>query len=484
MQPIDRLRAVASRSPLPHPFPHRRRKRCRKRRRRVAPPVGTQPRMNPYKRMRPASGSAPLTTYPCRGFLALRLGWRQSVHVLLIALLSATTTPPSTEALNAIKSKTFLSPAISLSPGSVSDKWYLDIAFPRGHLALKSFNGEVVDEHGVPVPLHETYLHHWVVEPYYVPKGNTDAHDDLSKIIPARNSGVCKDTMGQYYGLGSETRRTSTWVPDPYGIEIGDPEAAPEGYEERWLLNVHAIDTRGVVDKLACTECRCDLYNVTVDKEGRRIPEGYPGGFHCCYDGTQCELKDGFVVETRKVFLRYTVMWLDWSDSLLPVRIYIFDVTDRALLEGKSETACKRTGPKNDCVHVEATKQILPRGGVIVFGVAHQHSGGIGSSLHGEDGRLLCESMATYGEGKEAGDEAGYIVGMSTCYPKPGTVTVRDGEALTVVSNYSSERPHTGVMGLFYILVAEHRQLPVAAGKQPGLCFSFPVPCKLAAPPS
>ena len=91
--------------------------------------------------------------------------------------------------------------------------------------------------------------------------------------------------------------------------------------------------------------------------------------------------------------------------------------------------------------------------------------------------------MATYGEGQEAGNEAGYIVGMSTCYPKPGSVTVRDGEVLTVVSNYSSERQHTGVMGLFYILVAEHKKqqqqqlLPAAAGK-PGLCFSFPVSCE------
>ncbi|KAF8758129.1 hypothetical protein HU200_010644 [Digitaria exilis] len=418
--------------------------------------------------------------------------------VLLIALLSTTTTP--SEAFNVrghlLKSKTFLSPAISLSPGSVSNKWYFDIPFPRGHLALKSFNGEVVDEHGVPVPLHETYLHHWVVEPYYAPKNDVAGHN-RSKVIPARNSGVCTTTLGQYYGLGSETRHTATWVPDPYGIEIGDPEAPPEGYVERWLLNVHAIDTRGVVDKLACTECRCDLYNVTVDEYGRRIQEDYTGGLRCCYDETQCKLKEGFVADgqKRKLFLRYTVMWLEWSEAVLPVKIYIFDVTDRALMEGKSEPACKveyqveecssENRAKNDCVHVQATKQILPRGGDIVFGVAHQHSGGIGSSLHGEDGRLLCESMATYGEGKKAGDEEGYIVGMSTCYPKPGSVTVRDGEALTVVSNYSSERPHTGVMGLFYILVAEHKQqqqlLPVVAGK-PGLCFSFPVPCELAVP--
>ncbi|KAL6646261.1 hypothetical protein ACP70R_017869 [Stipagrostis hirtigluma subsp. patula] len=389
--------------------------------------------------------------------------------MLLVTLASAIATLPS-EALNVrghlLKSETFLSPPFSLRPGSVSNKWHHGIAFPRGHLALKSFNGEVVDERGAAVPLHEAYLHHWLVKPYYAAKdGAAAAAQGLPGRIPARNAGVCAHTLGQYYGLGSETRRTGTWVPDPYGIEIGDPAAPPEGYEERWVLNVHAIDTRGVVDKLGCTECRCDLYNVTVDEYGDAIAKNYTGGLYCCYDQTQCKVEDGFNGGERKLFLRYTVKWLE------------------ALIEGKTETACKveyqveecssENSAKNDCVDVKVANQVLPRGGDIVFGVAHQHSGGIGASLHGEDGRLLCQSMATYGEGQEAGNEVGYIVGMSTCYPKPGTVKVRDGEVLTIVSNYSSQRQHTGVMGLFYILVAEQQQQP-AAGK-PALCFSFPV---------
>ena len=416
---------------------------------------------------------------------------------LFIALLSATSPLPSADALNVkgrlVKSKTFLSPPIFLRPGDVADKIYYDIAFPRGHLAFKSFNGEVVDEHGVPVPLHETYLHHWVVEPYYAAKDDdasstAAAEGRRPRMIPARNSGVCNHTLGQYYGLGSETRRTATWVPDPYGIEIGDPDAAPEGYEERWMLNVHAIDTRRVVDKLACTECRCDLYNVTVDQYGRGIEDGYAGGLRCCYDETRCALEEGpggFVANAaadeeappRKVFLRYTVMWQDWSDAaVLPVKIYIFDVTACKVEYDVDECAAGNGGGGGECVHVQTATQVLPRGGDVVFGVAHQHSGGIAASLHGEDGRLLCESTATYGDGEEAGNEAGYIVGMSTCYPKPGDVKVRDGEALTVVSRYSSERRHTGVMGLFYILVAE-QQVP-ADGKPPGLCFSFPVSCE------
>jgi hypothetical protein len=401
---------------------------------------------------------------------------------LLITLLSPNGPLPSAVALNVkgrlVKTKTFLSPPIFLRPGDVADKYYYDIAFPRGHLALKSFNGEVVDENGVPVPLHETYLHHWVVEPYYAAKDATAAAaEGRPRKLPARNSGVCNHTLGQYYGLGSETRRTATWVPDPYGIEIGDPDAAPEGYEERWFLNVHAIDTRRVVDKLACTECRCDLYNVTVDQHGRGLPGDYAGGLRCCYDETRCAVEEGaFAVnggEPRKVFLRYTVMWQDWSDAaVLPVKIYIFDVA-ACKVEYQVEECAGAGNDGGECVHVQTATQVLPRGGDVVFGVAHQHSGGIGASLHGDDGRLLCESTATYGEGQEAGNEAGYIVGMSTCYPKPGDVKVRDGEALTVVSRYSSERRHTGVMGLFYILVAEHQQ-------QPGLCFSFPVSCEQA----
>ena len=46
-----------------------------------------------------------------------------------------------------------------------------------------------------------------------------------------------------------------------------------------------------------------------------------------------------------------------------------------------------------------------------------------------QDGRVLCSSIPTYGQGKEAGNEAGYIVGMSTCYPQPGSEDKRWGDS-------------------------------------------------------
>uniref|UniRef100_A0A8R7V7V9 Uncharacterized protein n=1 Tax=Triticum urartu TaxID=4572 RepID=A0A8R7V7V9_TRIUA len=157
------------------------------------------------------------------------------------------------------------------------------------------------------------------------------------------------------------------------------------------------------------------------------------------------------------------------------------------MVDGTDEDCCKveyqveecsaENRANHECIHTKTTRAVLPRGGDIVYSAAHQHSGGVGASLHGQDGRLLCESLPTYGTGKEAGNEANYIVGMSTCYPKPGSIKVSDGEVLTIVSNYSSDCEHTGVMGLVYILVAEPQQ-PAPA---PSLCFSFPVPWCLPA---
>ena len=44
---------------------------------------------------------------------------------------------------------------------------------------------------------------------------------------------------------------------------------------------------------------------------------------------------------------------------------------------------------------------------------------------------------------------------MSTCYPEPGSIKIANGEILTFGVDYSNKKSHTGVLGLFYILVAE-----------------------------
>jgi hypothetical protein len=56
-----------------------------------------------------------------------------------------------------------------------------------------------------------------------------------------------------------------------------------------------------------------------------------------------------------------------------------------------------------------------------------------------------------------------------------------------MVSNYTGERRRTGVMGHFYLLVADGREeprqqqpAPSKRRRRPSLCFSFPVPCERA----
>nr|GMD11878.1 Stress up-regulated Nod 19 protein [Ipomoea batatas]GME18977.1 Stress up-regulated Nod 19 protein [Ipomoea batatas] len=400
--------------------------------------------------------------------------WLLSVAILILTTVSQTT-QTGLKTQDGVKTEVFLSPKFELEPGSVSNKFYYDIDFPRGHIAIKEFVAEVVDEAGNSIPLHETYLHHWLVIRYFIrqgvkaPKYHANMGFQEQDYIIVRNSGVCGSPLPQYFGLGSETRKTDTHVPDPYGIETGNPADIPQGYEEKWMLNVHAIDTRGAEDRLGCTECRCSLYNVTEDESAKAIEDDYIGGLRCCYDGTRCRVKEGVQSIKRSLYLKYTVKYVDWEPSIVPVKIYIFDVTDtwkklndstgyNSMHHCKIEYSvepCSTAAAKSGCVHTKSLSVSFPSGGDVIYGVAHQHTGGTGSTLYGEDGRAICSSLPIYGEGMEPGNETGYIVGMTTCYPQPGTVKIGNGESLTILSNYSSHQSHTGVMGLFYILVAD-----------------------------
>lgn len=90
------------------------------------------------------------------------------------------------------------------------------------------------------------------------------------------------------------------------------------------MLNVHVIDTRGAEDRASCTECRCDLYDVEL----KALPEDYKGGLKCCVDRSRCRVRTGFHGPKRNLYLRYKVTYVDWMDSVVPVRIYVLDVTD------------------------------------------------------------------------------------------------------------------------------------------------------------
>ncbi|XP_024531121.1 uncharacterized protein LOC112340484 [Selaginella moellendorffii] len=396
------------------------------------------------------------------------------VLVVLIALLRSSSPAESKDCSRSsrIQKKTYKSPAFALGPGEVQDRNY-ELEFPKGHLGVKNFQGEVVDELGNPVPLSDVYLHHWVVFSLYVKSserkelvrgGFHHGQDRLGSpsAIIAGNDGICQhNVLSQFWGLGSETRHTSYFVPGSYAIGVGNP---PEGYEELWVLNVHAIDTRGTYDPQGCLECRCSLYNVTTDASGQPLKQGYKGGLHCCYEGTKCAVKPGFQAPKKTLYMQYTIEWVEWDECVLPVRAYIFDITDSRKRDPidrhvgcKIEYDVPACDPSSnpDCIYQLENHLVIPKGGSIIYGVAHQHAGAMGMTMHGEDGRHLCSSIALYGNGSTPGNEAGYVVGMSTCFPEPGTVTVASGEKLHLSSSYSSAQEHTGVMALFYLILSD-----------------------------
>ena len=46
-----------------------------------------------------------------------------------------------------------------------------------------------------------------------------------------------------------------------------------------------------------------------------------------------------FVGQKRSLYLRYTVKWVDWDKFIVPVKIYILDVTDTLKLSHDSSLA-------------------------------------------------------------------------------------------------------------------------------------------------
>ncbi|XP_061344629.1 uncharacterized protein LOC133294079 [Gastrolobium bilobum] len=365
-----------------------------------------------------------------------------------------------------IKSATFVSGKFEMRPGSVVETQLIDIDFPRGHVGIKSFDAELIDEEGNPVPLYETYLHHWFALRYFDDPKSTKSL--LERAIFVRNQGTCQGpVLPHYWGFGGESRGTTSNIPDPFAIEVGNPAKLPNGFEDKWFFNIMAIDTRGVQDRKGCSECRCDLMNITKnffstakDVDGKPLNPDYKGGIFCCTDKLQCKLREGFQAPTRRLALRYKIRWVDWDKFQVPVKVYILDSTDKVMSNGsKTIHGCKveYTIPENgnnNSPHVQKTNIPMEKGGYLIYGVAHMHSGVVNATLYGKDGRTLCTSTPKYGTGKEAGNEEGYAVGMSVCYPQPGTVKINDGETLTIESIYKNEFT-TGAMGLFYIYLAE-----------------------------
>nr|XP_025627761.1 uncharacterized protein LOC112720885 [Arachis hypogaea] len=350
----------------------------------------------------------------------------------------------------------------------VSRQTFFDVEFPRGHVGIKNLQAELVDEHGNSIPLYEAYLHHYFVLRYFE---NITMSQHANKSQPnygkyfKRNDGACQTFVNSIsWGLGVDARRTSTELPDPFRVEVGThPEDVPKEYdEEKWLINILVIDTRGVEDKKGCSQCRCDLLDVkskdltnTTGVDGTPLPSDYKGGIFCCEKKSQCKLQQGYnEKQKRKVAIKYTISWVEWDQQQVPLKFYILDVTDQVTYNGSEpihhcavEYSINPEKTDEGHYHIKKTNIPMTKGGSLIYITAHVHSGIVNATLYGEDGRRLCEIKPIYGTGKEAGNEEGYAVGASGCYPKPGSMKIKDGENLTVEFIHENKYT-TGLWGI------------------------------------
>merc|ERR1711907_419092 len=64
----------------------------------------------------------------------------------------------------------------------------------------------------------------------------------------------------------------------------------------------------------------------------------------------------------------------------------------------------------------------------LVYAVGHLHVGGLSLDLYDDEtGELIFHSEPTYGDGLDAGNEKGYLVGMSDCVFDPPRAMKRSG---------------------------------------------------------
>jgi hypothetical protein len=198
---------------------------------------------------------------------------------------------------NSVKRETFRSPPLRFRPGDVKNKLF-HAQVPKGHIGKRDFFAEIVDENGVSVPLHEVYLHHWVMVEFAVPKKKKSAAEmtaTVKEILTKARNSHADDVVSpshhhhlgrrqhlryatddkredfiilNFLGVGGETRGTLTRYPAPFAMEVGAPSGIPEGYERAWFVNVHGIDTRGAVNRMGCTECRSAL----LSKKKKLLP--------------------------------------------------------------------------------------------------------------------------------------------------------------------------------------------------------------------
>ena len=77
----------------------------------------------------------------------------------------------------------------------------------------------------------------------------------------------------------------------------------------------------------------------------------------------------------------------------MELTLNVFSFLSLVQVEYEVVGSCKGTGDTgHGCVDTKGSRARIPTGGYVVYGVAHQHTGGAGSTLYGEVIFLVLQS--------------------------------------------------------------------------------------------
>lgn len=332
-----------------------------------------------------------------------------------------------------------------------------------------------------------------------------------------RKAGLTDDIQYVDFGgaAGAEYRHNPHRFPDPFRMFVRQPEVfAPELH---MINTLHANATPEWGKASPLLQCPCtpqrdiNVQNWTINGEAPDPAFGcsekmkqagnpscgletYTGGWRCCHHGvmlvdtSKCREPDCAEWPRDEVYMRFTFTYEDADEETrLLYSQGCCDVSSDHMGDGNIEydvPQCAAGTPPEECVYVFDTVQpmdyydpnksmqvkngsFVPESELevdLVYAAAHLHVTGISlEMIDAVTNETLCKAsrangLIMYGEGKEVGNEAGYLTGITPCvWGGPGKVPPRRKRSHPIRTRavYNATEKNTGVMALWLNEVAQ-----------------------------
>eukprot|EP00930_Biecheleria_cincta_P076772 TRINITY_DN63992_c0_g1_i1.p1 TRINITY_DN63992_c0_g1~~TRINITY_DN63992_c0_g1_i1.p1 ORF type:complete len:505 (+),score=62.83 TRINITY_DN63992_c0_g1_i1:39-1517(+) len=372
------------------------------------------------------------------------------------------------------------------------------------HHYILYFGRETAIQHLVQRAINDPHLNHMLTGCHGMRGMGLRAHNNHLRAAGASPADI--EGVGFGSAAGAEYRHNEQRFEAPFRLIVAKPEV--------WLPTFHIINTKDDARTVSpLLECPCTPQRMidpaagTID--GKRPDphfgcsenfaatgnaacnlSTYKGGWRCCeHDmflvdtSKECRFPDCREKTKDKVFMQFTFSYEDATPETRNLEPgACCDTTSDGQGFGNIEhdvPACPKGTPVDECLYVTESVQPVayfysdsdPQATYgasdlvdLVFASPHLHWAGISIELIDDaTNKTLCEVHRSddgkggvlYGNSSEAGNENGYLVGLTTCIWGPAEAPrFKRSHLLRARSVYNATEYHTGVMSLWLTNVA------------------------------